>query len=370
MTGRVAAGMTLTLGRPTAMSNNVQVCVRAIREDHRDKHTPHTMRTDFGDYRICDRRTASLAVVLLAAVAAIGDAQVPRARGHHTIFYDEAAQRVMLTGGAANEGRRFELLNDLWSFDGARWTSHGASGERMSGARVATDARGRAYSFGAWSDSARGDVRLLEGDHWRTIGSHPNAVASEPGFVFHSARNRFVAFGGMNRQEQVLSEVWEFDGAAWTRHPAPSPPARGAHAMVYDSRRGKTVVFGGQGTRVQGVASRALGDTWEFDGDTWTRIQAAGPSPRLGAGAAYDSKRGLMILFGGADDQRQYNDLWSWNGSTWTKLAEGGPDPRVLGYIAYDRRRDRIVLFGGRRGYTDLGDTWEWDGSSWRRVGP
>ena len=142
--------------------------------------------------------------------------------------------------------------------------------------------------------------------------------------------------------------------------------------MVYDPVRRKVVVFGGMGLRAGASPAPLFGDTWEFDGSTWTLRPVAGPPARLGAGVAYDSKRALVILFGGANHERVFDDLWSWDGTTWKKLAEGGPQPRVMGYIAYDRLRDRIVLFGGRPrapANVDLDDTWEWDGASWRRIG-
>ena len=104
----------------------------------------------------------------------------------------------------------------------------------------------------------------------------------------------------------------------------------------------------------------------------WTQLRVAGPSARLASGATFDSKRGLVLVFGGADHDRVFNDLWAWNGTSWRKLAEDGPEPRVMGYIAYDKRRDRVVLFGGRRAApdnSDLGDTWEWDGASWKQIG-
>ena len=169
-----------------------------------------------------------------------------------------------------------------------------------------------------------------------------------------------------------MSDTWEYDGTTWVKSSITSPPARSVHAMVYDAGRKRTVVFGGMGARRSGESPPILDDTWEFDGTAWSQRQVAGPPPRLGAGSAYDSKRGIVLIIGGANHERVFNDLWSWDGTAWRKLAEGGPEARVMGYIAYDKNRDRVVLFGGRRhspDNTDLADTWEWDGAAWRRVG-
>lgn len=318
-----------------------------------------------------------IAVLLAASQAAGQDASAARAsppgRAHHTLFYDEARQRVVLTGGAANDARRnVTVFDDLWSFDGAGWTALPPSGDAIWGSGVAVDASKRVHAFGGVGESPVGDLRVLEGDRWRKIGVHPSIVAVEPGFVFDAARDRFVTFGGGAGSGRLNGEVWEFDGARWSRHAASPPPARGAHAMVYDAGRRKVVLFGGMGVRTGAAPAPMLGDTWEFDGSTWTPRPVPGPPARLGAGIAYDAKRARVLLFGGANHERVFDDLWSWDGTSWTKLAEGGPEPRVMGYIAYDRMRDRIVLFGGRRRAaveSDLGDTWEWDGARWRRVG-
>ena len=45
-----------------------------------------------------------------------------------------------------------------------------------------------------------------------------------------------------------------------------SPDARSQHAMAYDSRRGVTVLFGG----VRYYSESAFDDTWEWDGESWT----------------------------------------------------------------------------------------------------
>jgi Galactose oxidase, central domain len=52
----------------------------------------------------------------------------------------------------------------------------------------------------------------------------------------------------------------------WTKQaPAASPSAREAVSMAYDAATGNVVLFGGLG------ATRILGDTWVWDGTTWTK---------------------------------------------------------------------------------------------------
>jgi len=318
---------------------------------------------------------AMLLNVLGALVTtSIAAQSAPPARAHHSLAYDPERQRVVLTGGSTprDSGRSFVFFDDLWEFDGSRWRALPSSGRRVSGVGLAFDSRAkRLTSFGGYSDGAAiAEMRILVGNAWETVGQHPEVRAAEPGFVYDRRRNRFVTFGGGGGRFQTHGDTWEFDGAIWTKHASTSPAARQAHVMSYDIRRGRTVVFGGLGTAPQGQRPPALADTWEFDGTEWIERKVEGPSPRIGAGSTYDSKRGLVILFGGSGNDSLRGDTWSWDGTEWRRLATTGPEPRAMGYMAYDEARDRIVLFGGRKGYPngDLNDTWEWNGTAWRRV--
>lgn len=296
----------------------------------------------------------------------------PAPRAHHALVYDESRRAVLLTAGSTplDQGQRFQFFNDLWAYESCQWRRLGESGARVSGVALAYDSRNsRVLSFGGYNGRSLGELRALEGDRWRTLGTHAAMPVAEPGFVYDSNRDRFVAFGGSAGPGLAAGETWEYDGVAWKRVDASGPPARQAHVMVFDSKRGRTVLFGGFGPAPPGQPPPAYGDTWEFDGKHWQEAKAAGPSPRNAAGVAYDSKRGVVILFGGAGAAGFLGDTWSWNGKVWTKLADSGPEPRAMGYLAYDQQRDRVVLFGGRKGWPngDLGDTWEWDGAVWER---
>lgn len=150
----------------------------------------------------------------------------------------------------------------------------------------------------------------------------------------------------------------------WTdRHPIPSPSSRYYHSMAYDSVRAKTVLFGGiDGTR--------RGDTWLWDGFSWSLRAATGPSPRINHAMAFDSHRGEIVLFGGSiDGGGNTNDTWVFDGTTWEqKHPLNSPEPRKLAAMAFDSIRGRVVLFGGFNAPSNYSDTWEWDGSNWVRV--
>ena len=319
-------------------------------------------------------RLALSTITILSATIAGAQTTTPGRRAHHSLVYDEANRRVLLWGGSTpiDGGRTGTLFNDSWGFDGQRWTMIGATGEKRSGAQLTYDTkRNRVVSFGGYNPSSLPDLRVFDGKDWLTINQHPELRAAEPGFVYDTKRDRFVTFGGSAGRGSALGETWEFDHAQWHKVAVPGPSPRQAHVMVFDAKRNRTVLFGGMGTGAAGQPPLTLGDTWEYDGAKWTQKQVSGPGARNGAGATWDSKRGLVIIFGGVGPNGFFGDTWSWDGTTWRKLADTGPEPRGMGYIAYDKHRDRIVMFGGRKGWPDgdLNDTWEWDGSAWRKIG-
>ena len=111
------------------------------------------------------------------------------------------------------------------------------------------------------------------------------------------------------------------------------------------------------------------GDTWEFDGQQWTKASGEGPSPRASAGYAYDSDKGTLIIFGGMSKGGFVNDTWSYDGKEWKKLSSDGPQKRAMGYLVYDKERKKVLMFGGRLGWpNDANDTWEWDGTKWTEI--
>ncbi|HEX6943848.1 MAG TPA: kelch repeat-containing protein [Gemmatimonadaceae bacterium] len=319
-----------------------------------------------------------LLVATLSLIATVATAQspAPPRRAHHSLVYDEAGKRVLLRGGSTpiDGGSAFVFFNDTWAFDGKEWKKLGEAGQKLSGAQLVYDTkRNRIMSFGGYADGmSLPHLSSFDGKDWLATGQHPESRAAEPGFVYDSQRDRFVTFGGSAGRGSTLGDTWELTGTTWSKFAGASPPGRQGHVMVFDSKRNRVVLFGGAGSGGPGQPPPQFGDTWEFDGTTWTEKRVSGPGPRGAAGATFDSKRGVVVIFGGAGPQGFFGDTWSWDGSNWKKLSDTGPEPRAMGYLAYDKARDRIVLFGGRKGWPDgdLNDTWEWDGSKWTRIGP
>jgi hypothetical protein len=132
--------------------------------------------------------------------------------------------------------------------------------------------------------------------------------------------------------------------------------------MAFDSGRGVIVLFGGGAT-----AYGFLNDTWEWNGTDWTQQSPTTTPPiREDHRIAYDASLGVTLLFAGfdADLPPDLDDTWQWDGMNWTQLAPvRSPAARDLFGLVYDPNRDNVVLFGGHSddSGTVLGDTWEWN---------
>jgi hypothetical protein len=209
--------------------------------------------------------------------------------------------------------------------------------------------------------------------------------------VYDSARDVLVLLAAPQDPNLPL-DLWEFALATSTwkngyPSPAPSysawPRSRTGFGVAYDSRRGRTFLFGG-------VYAANFDDLWEWDGTSGTWM-ALTPNPRppswplnrYGAGLAYDNDRGRLVLFGGVGLDPQvlgyllHDDLWEWDAGAgaWTDRT---PDPRPAAWpaarqyfgMAYDPDRKRFVVFGGDAGTVPqitgmrLADLWEWDGGA------
>ena len=309
-------------------------------------------------------------LLLLAIIPAVAQENIPGKRAHHSLIYDDALGKVILTGGSTplNGGSSFVFYDDVWSFDGKAWKKEAVTGDQRSGVGLAYDSKnGKIMSMGGFSpmNTTLGDLRELSGTRWKPVKDVSDMAAAEGTFVYDSDRDKFVFFGGSKSRGMLRNTTWEWDRTDWKKIETAGPEARQAHAMVYDSKRKKIVLFGGTG----GTPNDKYGDTWEFDGTIWMKVSNEGPGFRMSMGYAYDSKSGLFIIFGGAGANGIMSDTWAWDGKEWKQLATSGPTPRMMGYMAYDRKRDRVVLFGGRLGWpNDANDTWEFDGVSWKEV--
>ena len=242
------------------------------------------------------------------------------------LAYDEEREELVLFGGATSQG-----LLSTWIRRDAIW-------RRLEGATQPPDR----YGAGMVYDAGRGEVVLFGG-----YGVNPEGGGSV-----------------------ALADTWIWNGTAWRRIDAPAAPSPRAYAaMAYDRVRGKVVLFGGRGINDAGVPFSYLGDTWTWDGNSWTRESPSlAPAARNSAGMAFDEVRGEAVLFGGDAGGISASDTWAWNGTAWAqRTPTRSPQARTDFGMAYDSIRARVVLFSGVD-QSMFHDTWVWDGNDWTQV--
>jgi len=275
------------------------------------------------------------------------------------MVFDAARGRVLLFGGGTNSA----LANDTWEWDGSEWVQVADMGPlpRIGHALAYDATRQRTVLFGGVSKIGVIEAQFVFGDTWEWDGEAWTQVAdSGPlprafhAMTYDSKRLRTLLFGGVTeRQGEFVNfaDTWIWDGNEWTEQQDAGPPGRNGHRLVYDTLRDRAVLFGGT------TDAKVVNDTWEHNGSLWTQMADTGPDPRVAYGMVYDDAN--TLLFGGFNFARKFNDTWTWDGKHWTQRQDIGPSKRSSHGMAYDPARKRTVLFGGNSDQ-DLGDTWEW----------
>ena len=286
-----------------------------------------------------------------------GSGPVPRCCS--SLAFD-SARGVSVTFGGFDAMSPFR--NDTWEWNGSAWSEVDTPTDpapRDSHGLVYDSARGVVVMFGGGRDGVLfGQTWEYDGTDWTFRSDTGPAPRWTHGMAYDADRGVTVVFGGADGPN-CRNDTWEWDGTSWTeRTPAQSPPARCYPSMTYDAARGRVVMFGGQLATVGGTPA---GDTWEYDGSTWTqRATPVAPRARFGAMLAWDGTRQRSVLFGGSVSAQTYlNGHWEWDGEQWT---ERFPSPRPPGRrtagIAWDSARDVVLLFGGATNSGVAGDLW------------
>ena len=352
------------------------------------------------------------------ALAAVQEA--PGAREGHGAMYDPSARRMLVFGGHYDNGAR-GYLNDLWALslgDTIQWSELPVSGS-IPGARSA---------FGTIHDPVRqrmlvhgginADSGIEPDDLWALSLADPpvwTRITTEdtlrgrsyPVDIYDPIEDRLLACGGGSYPQTSalnLSAPVHWDAILPTR-PIPTPSNRSGHDVVYDTRRERFLVMGGQWSPAdsamwsfapgltrpwQAIRGRALpivdvfanppqhvlydslGDrvlactgkqVWVSPATgPWDWKELGPPAPAEardidnGAGIALDSRRNRLIVSGGwffypHSGSLTLNGVWAVSLGRSPEWSQLGTLPHVNGvgdhYSFYDPVRDRLVVVGG-----------------------
>lgn len=316
---------------------------------------------------------SSIALMVLAsemlAVCPEGWTQplLARRRFATPMVYDPVAQHTLVLGGTSDRTSR-----ESWSWDGARWdilTRDGPS--LMTFGAAYHSPTSKVITFGGGIPVAllpHAETWSFDNGVWTLLGTSGPPARFNAGMTLEPLSNNILMFGGWGSQGInliPLGDTWIWNGTTWTQQPAPNPPARNDHAIATDTARGVIVMFGGE------QSGNILGDTWERVGGVWTQRMVQGPSARHKHALAYDSARGVVVLAGGLNAMGQpLSDTWEWDGVAWTQRNVTGL-PAISDHdMVYDAARERVLLRAGIHGSTPLDEPLllEYDGNVWTTI--
>jgi hypothetical protein len=334
--------------------------------------------------------TTGLALWRPVSAAVDQAADAPGRRIGHSLVYDANAGVVVLLDGyswiRAVSPTEPPAHTDLWRWNGSAWTrvphQPGPAARTMGRAVYDLD-RARIVSYGGRvgrTETPSSETWEFDGATWHRLADVSVGPNVHIEMAYDAARRQVIRFGGAIRPSaggdlHWSTDTWAWAGATWTRVSADGPPGRAAANMVYDSRRGEIVLFGGQGAApAPGQPQPVFGDTWTWNGTTWRLASREGPPARAYHAMAFDERAGVVLIHGGNQGETTLGDMWAWDGTRWTEIRVSGATPgaRRLHAMAHDSRRARTVLYGGAGprpgGGTDVhSDTWEFDGTAWAK---
>jgi hypothetical protein len=303
--------------------------------------------------------------------AQLNPASSPPGLEEHELIYVPTLPGALLFGGwAPGIGH----VADPWTLlITGQWTRLGSVSPPGSGthAMAADPASGQSLMFGGYQDNQiNAATWSYQANAWVQLAPTASPAARvEAAMAFDAVRQEFVLFGGANGTN-YYSDTWVYAGGTWTqRLPVNTPPSRWGHMMAFDAGRGTVVLFSGRA----GGGSNNLSDTWEWNGTNWSPLSpSATPPAREDGGLVFDSRRGELLLFGGWVGGSGFaSDTWAFRAGNWVLLSPtNSPAARSEHVMAYDSWRDRTVLFGGEASAGRVSDTWEWDGVDWRMRSP
>lgn len=265
---------------------------------------------------------------------------------------------------------------DTWSWDGSQWTNLGPAPTGLSGLvwhEATQEVVGLAATLNTQGPVAY-QLHVWTGSSWASTLSSPAALGLHNGrmasaydpvrqeSVFRAGVlgtngvvlvytgtgliTRTMASGPFNNGEQeamawdpivqkvvlarndwtnvLIGATWlgipvvrfyEWSGFGWNlRYPATAPGLLGC--MATDIQRQRVVIFDGDHPTSMTTGGSQPNHTWTISAGQTTRLSTLlAPEPRQRAAMAFDSARGVMVMFGGiiSTYSVQYSDTWEFD---------------------------------------------------------
>ena len=129
--------------------------------------------------------------------------------------------------------------------------------------------------------------------------------------------------------------------------------------MGFDAASSRLLLFGGR-TRAGGLVS-VLGDTWSWDGSSWSQVSAPALRDAEPVGMARDARDQQLLLVTRRPIGPGPFQTWTWTGSAWRLAVPFAPSIRL---VASDPASGSVLALA-----IDLQTggwaTWLWNGRTW-----
>ncbi len=268
--------------------------------------------------------------------------------------YAGPGKGVLLFGG-----ENMDIYNKTWLWDGAKWNDLTPADTSVDYPPARFEfsmtyiGDGEVLLYGGWGENGSlYDTWIWNGTGWREVTpADPNdspIVDNRTSLAYDKKNDEVVLFGGYTSDAPYVSNrTWIWDGQAWIlQSPAHSPPPRIFASMVYDSNIEKVILVGGEAGYIP------KDDVWFWDGEDWTE-QTEANLPELSlSNMVFDSRKGQSVLFSG------YSEFYLFE-TTWTHRISEVSDVNVTSLSnAENRGADWLVEFktgryGNMTGQTD-----------------
>lgn len=298
--------------------------------------------------------------------------EAPPPRLGAEMVYDSKRQVMVLFGGSANADEPYEYSNETWEYDGTTWkrieTAHAPS-PRTSVLLGYDRARERVVLYGGITEGGPSfETWEYDGVDWQLQAPlAPNPTVLTGGMVYYTPQQGLLLFGTARMSSEDY-ETWLYHDGIWNQVSSSFPrnfgasyPALRKPGLAEDTRRRVVVMTGRSGW------------TYEWDGQEWdTAIEGEhdwdSSFPEAHA-LVFDSRRSVTVIYGVSEQ----SPLWEYDGIQWRSIAlPAAPSLRAYPALTYDESRGVTILFGGylipnpdTKETTIFTDTWEYDGTTW-----
>lgn len=309
----------------------------------------------------------------------IDSGAIPSARDSHSMAYDVSGKIIMFGG---YDGPT--TYSDTWEFElpQAEWTKIAAANPpqaRHSHSMVGLG-NGWILLFGGMESSTYYPetwVYVVSSEMWYASIPNPSPQGRMDSYMAYDPdSNEVLLFGGLGENGQ-FDDTWIYNPGdtpstgSWelVDPPGDNPEPRSRHGLVFDTERGKFILYGGAGE-----GSVEFQDTWTFDRTNgWEEMCVDPdciPAQSYGFGIAYDSSSQVTVVYGGYSGLPNHWETFVYDSDLdyWTDMSTlfpgSHPGVRYNFPMVYSIQDEVIVLFGGligTNGAYRTDDTWTYD---------